>query len=186
MLFTIILWSLVLLFTILVIIVCLPVKLILTASTQPEFVVKVGLFRGFFPLIKVYDSKIRHQKKEEKVTSDHKAKDKKSGKSNRKKTVSIASMFKLFSELIAIFKIDDLLIQLEFGFPDPADTGHIYGQLTPFLYGMEFPNDWVIDARPDFGQARFLGVFNGSISFVPVMVFPPIFRFVWREYGSRS
>jgi hypothetical protein len=52
--------------------------------------------------------------------------------------------------LLAAFRFRRLHLSGRVGLPDPADTGVLWGHLTPFVYGLSGPGR-VIALAPDFG-----------------------------------
>lgn len=79
-------------------------------------------------------------------------------------------------------RIDRLRLRAVFGFDDPADTGQVFGLLTPLVYGL--PWERVdIGVEPDFDGRRFDGSAEISLHFTPIAVAWPVLRLgmmVWR------
>ena len=65
----------------------------------------------------------------------------------------------------------------------PAETGQIFGMLTPVLYGVSNLRKIDVRIRPVFDQAAFSGHAAMVISVVPAMLVPPFLRFGWASFG---
>lgn len=78
--------------------------------------------------------------------------------------------------------IDGLRLRATFGFDDPADTGEVFGLLTPWVYGL--PTE-LCDVRiqPDFDGPRFEGSAELSVHLTPVAVVWPAVRLALIVWG---
>jgi hypothetical protein len=80
--------------------------------------------------------------------------------------------------------IDALRLRATFGFDDPADTGEVFGMLTPLVYGLPAERcDFQI--RPDFDRRRFEGSAELSLHLTPLSVAWPVLRLVLLFWGMR-
>lgn len=73
--------------------------------------------------------------------------------------------------------LDRLRLRAVFGFADPADTGQVFGQLTPLVYGVPCAR-CEVQIEPDFDGPRFEGSADVSIHLTPLAVAWPILRLV--------
>ena len=81
--------------------------------------------------------------------------------------------------LIALRRIhlDRLSLRAVFGFDDPADTGQVFGQLTPWIYGV--PRERCdVQVRPDFDRKRFEGSAEVAVHLTLLAVAWPLLRLV--------
>ncbi|WP_413720663.1 DUF2953 domain-containing protein [Silicimonas sp. MF1-12-2] len=81
--------------------------------------------------------------------------------------------------LIALRRIhlDRLSLRAVFGFDDPADTGQVFGQLTPWIYGV--PRERCdVQVRPDFDGKRFEGSAEVAVHLTLLAVAWPLLRLV--------
>ncbi|MDJ1008119.1 MAG: DUF2953 domain-containing protein [Paracoccaceae bacterium] len=105
------------------------------------------------------------------------------GKSKRRRgrdRVSVRSIVELVSEVLARIRVRRLSVDGTFGTGDPAETGQIYGALTPAIYAAgAFPRA-EIALRPDFERACLRGAVAAELDVVPFALVPPLARFGWR------
>ena len=74
-------------------------------------------------------------------------------------------------------------MSVAFGLDDPADTGLIFGLITPAVYGLGSETCHV-SVEPDFSRRRFAGQAEVELEFTPVAVVWPAIRFglqLWRR-----
>jgi hypothetical protein len=131
-------------------------------------------FGGATPSIKVFDSA-------------RKAKPKKSRKKTRKqgkggklqRSFVIAEVPALIGRMLRTIRIEVLRLDAEFGLGDPADTGQVYGQLSPLI----FASPWQVNLRPDFGATCLRGTAFAQFRVVPIAFAWPLVGFGWRLFG---
>ena len=71
--------------------------------------------------------------------------------------------------------LDRLSLRAVFGFDDPADTGQVFGQLTPWIYGM--PREKCdVQVRPEFDGRRFEGSAEIAVHLTLLAVAWPLLR----------
>jgi hypothetical protein len=73
--------------------------------------------------------------------------------------------------------LDALRLWAAFGFDDPADTGQVFGQLTPWIYGLPCRR-CEIGIEPDFEGRRFEGRADLSVHLTPLAVAWPVLRLI--------
>ena len=94
--------------------------------------------------------------------------------------------FKVSFDLIGLLRaihVEQLIVDADIGFKDPADTGQVYGALTPLIWAIPPTSRFSVNVRPDFDQSTFSGRLDTTLSFVPVAFVPPIARFGWHAFG---
>ena len=90
---------------------------------------------------------------------------------------------RLIGDLFACLRFETADVDMRFGTGDPAETGQIFGMLTPVLYGVSNLRKIDVRIRPVFDQAAFSGHAAMVISVVPAMLVPPFLRFGWASFG---
>lgn len=141
-----------------------------------KWTLNVQPFGRFGPMVRVPKSK-----------TSKPAKTKKPSKSSRRhlrnpRQIAGAGI-RLGSDLLAAFHIRNFAIDVRFGCNDPADTGYIFGMITPLLYGTSGFQRVHMHADPVFETEVFEGRAMIDVSIVPIKLLPPIFRFGWQAFG---
>lgn len=98
---------------------------------------------------------------------------------SRKLRISPAAVARFLSEVVSVFRFRRLFLYLRFGCSDPADTGHVFGLLTPVLYGASCLPRTDLRIVPVFDRAALDGEAEFDVSFVPVALLPPVLRLGW-------
>lgn len=177
-------WGLLLLLLSVVLLVALPMRVALNGELGEvrRLRVTLGLLGGVVPSIALYDS--------DKPKRPRKNKEKK--KAQRRKllkgggSLGMATEFPtLLRELLQRVHLEKLHLRGRFGLGDPADTGAVFGMLTPLIYGLSGRRA-VIELRPDFGDVCLEGRLEAGIRLTPIAFVPPILRYVWRVFGPRQ
>ena len=75
------------------------------------------------------------------------------------------------------------MLDASFGCADPADTGEIFGLMTPFIYGTSGLSGVDMRLEPVFGEVGLRGRASLDLSFVPIALLPPAARFGWAVFG---
>lgn len=89
---------------------------------------------------------------------------------------------KIFRSLFKAFKFETGRLDLEYGLGDPADTGMLYGYMSPVSYVSPASGAFQFSAQPNFGDQVFHieGVVN--IVFKPAYLLGPIATIGWRLF----
>lgn len=82
---------------------------------------------------------------------------------------------------IARLHVDRLSLETRFGTGDPADTGRIYGWLTPLIYGIPRSSD-ALSIVPDFDRACLVANGEAAVHFTPVALGGPVIRLAWNVF----
>ena len=80
-------------------------------------------------------------------------------------------------------RVEACRLSVAFGLDDPADTGLVYGLITPAVYGLGSER-CEMSVEPDFSRRRFAGQAEVELRFTPVVVVWPAIRFglrLWRR-----
>jgi len=81
--------------------------------------------------------------------------------------------------------LDGLEVDGDFSLGDPAETGMLYGYLTPAIYGPR-SEKVRLNLRPDFGRARLSGTALAALHLTPGALAIPVIRYGWRVFVARS
>jgi len=160
-------------------VVVLPIRVLCTWQSDPakRAIVQLRPFGGAFPAIRVYDSTRKDAGKPEK--SAKKRETRRGGRGLRLRRITVADVTELFDRLIHAFQIEELHGVAEFGVGDPAETGQIYGQLTPLVYSTGSR----LQLRPNFTEACLRGDALLQFRVSPAGLIWPLVRFGWRVMG---
>jgi len=164
-----------------------PVKFRFFARSAPHplFRLEARAFAGLTPSLRIADTTRERRKK----SRNPKAADKKKSKKGRAMAKRAPAMLKAMPDLVAgllkTIHFERLDIDGEFGLGDPADTGQLYGRLTPLIYGTAGSRKISVALRPDFDTARLSGTIDAMLSVRPAALLPPAIRFAWRSFGSK-
>jgi Protein of unknown function (DUF2953) len=101
---------------------------------------------------------------------------------------------RLASALFRQTKLDELQLRAAFGFDDPADTGVVYGFLSPLL-AIAATRRLNVDCRPMFLESGLRGVLNATVHVRPLSVVgalvafllsPPVIRAMGSAWQARK
>ena len=81
---------------------------------------------------------------------------------------------KLILKIIKRIKIKAFNAVVRFGFPDPADTGSLYGLVVPLSILSNQKDAVNITLQPDFGNTRFEGELEFVARFIPLLILGPL------------
>lgn len=156
-----------------------PVKLTLSARTDPQYRVRITArgIGGMMPSILVYDS--TRAKRERKSKPERKRR-KPSRRSQGLRLVRAVP--RLVIDLLRPIRLERLDVDADVGLEDPADTGMLFGLLQPLRH-LPPLSKASIAVRPDFTRSVASGSVDAGISFVPAAFIPPGARFVWTLFG---
>jgi hypothetical protein len=91
-------------------------------------------------------------------------------------------------------RFEDVLLRVSFGFDDPADTGIVYGFLSPWLI-MATMRGWNVGCWPTFLEAGVTGKLQGTVRVRPLAVLgtiiafllsPPVLRAIRSAWRART
>lgn len=177
----VLIWGLVAVLLVLLLALATPLRLELNVSKEEavQFSAALRPFGRFGPRIALTDRK-------KKAKAKTKAKTKKPSKRSvwRVKPKRFAgAAIHLVSDLMGCVKFESAAVDVHFGLGDPAETGQIYGQMTPLIYGTAGMPRVNINVRPAFDRAVLSGQAALDISLIPLQILPPFVRFGWVAFG---
>ncbi len=163
-----------------------PVQIGCIARSAPtgRLMIVARLFGGLTPPIQIHDSiRQKARKKPPPPRREKKTSRSRQGMTSVRRAIAEPH---LLADLLKPIHIERLAIDADIGFDDPADTGQLYGLLSPLIHS-RLPSSAVsIAVRPDFSGSRISGEAIAEVSFIPVAFLPPAVRFGWRVFGPRS
>lgn len=172
------LWLLAGLALLLLLILCTPLRLHVwfNSGAASAIRVRIGLFGGLVPIPVTPGAGPKKPKKD-------KAKKKKKKKRGSGPNIPrlIRAGPRLISGLLHTIKIEKLRATVGFGFDNPADTGMVYGMLTPIERAIN-GHKTRIALHPDFDRAKLDGTGEFAARFTPVTILPPLFGFGWNVF----
>lgn len=80
--------------------------------------------------------------------------------------------------------VDRLSVDADFGLDDPAETGRLYGWVTPLIYGIRSPRI-ALGLRPDFTGPRLSGRAEAAMHLTPAALLGPVISFAWTVFVVR-
>lgn len=166
----------------------LPVRFAMTGEigTAARLRFTIGLLDGAIPALTVYDSAKpgkRRKEKPRKKKTDKDAKHRKvwKGKGSARMAGEVPTLLR---GLLRQVELEEFRFNGRFGTGDPADTGAVFGVLSPILYGFPARRRVSIALEPDFNEACLDGRLRAALRITPITLLPPILRFAWRAFGS--
>lgn len=155
----------------------------LSNSPQPVYRIDARFVAGLAPKVTILDSARR-------TTPAARKPKKNSDPTGRKSHVfgrpgRVAAITRFISGLIGAIQLRHLNLEIEFSLHDPADTGQIYGSLTPLQYGGWPAQGLSISLRPNFEHVCFYGKVDASVRVTAVSLMLPCIQFAWYAFGPR-
>lgn len=161
-----------------------PLRFELRASLgeAPAYRVAVRLFGRAGPRLTVVDSDRPRRKRPLKPGRKTR---RRAQKSVRDPARLLAAAARLLAELFSKLSVERLSLDLRFGVDDPAETGQIFGALTPFIYGTKGSGNVALTLEPVFDQAVLDGRAALDLHLTPARLILPLVRFGWAAFGPR-
>lgn len=175
----IILWVLVVLVILLPVLLLTPMRIEVSAATDqhPQLIVRARFFGGLAPSLRIVDSS-RKKPKQRKRKKRNTTRGRISGS-----PALVQNFVNLVTEILRKIHIDHLSLNAEFGLGDPAETGHVFGMMTPLLYGSSAQARNAVRLQPNFEQRCFSGELDAKLRFIPGSLALPVIGFVWSNFG---
>lgn len=159
------------------------------AGQTSRLVLDIRTLWGLSPRLRLVDTDRQREKKKKPKT---KTKREKKARKHWSPPGGRQAMWRLAQGLpdllrgeVAKIHLDTLELQGRFGTGDPADTGRLYGLLTPFIYGM--PRQTVALAiAPDFNHRCLEGGGVIALHLTPIALTFPVIRLLWDVYVRPS
>lgn len=188
---SIILWGLLGLLILLLVLLVSPVRLDIRAVAErhPYTVVRARLFGGLAPSLPIVDSRRKNPKKEKRKEKKKKAKKNAKSTAQTKRDrlkngpALVQDFVKMIGDILRKIHINHLSLRVEFGFDDPADTGHAFGLMTPLVYGSSALARSTVLLQPNFERRCFSGELDTSLRFIPISLVLPAIGFIWTNFG---
>ncbi len=97
----------------------------------------------------------------------------------------IRELLAVIGRMIRAFRVVHIYAEGSFGFDDPADTGVLYGYLSPLVYAGTGLPDVTLDLRPDFERAGLRGNLDALLEVTPIFLLLPAMNVGWRVIRAR-
>lgn len=164
--------------------ICTPFRIGIRVCSDPRLCTNVDIspFGGIIGRLPIFDSTKSKGRKRSEGTKPSKKKARRTRKKFSLMRVSFPDVLEFVAQLLGKFRLEDLTLRGEFGLNDPADTGQLFGQLTPLTYGFGCK----IDVKPNFENACWHGEASARIRVIPISLLVPVSGFVWRMIGPRT
>ncbi len=163
------------------VLVALPVRFAMTGElgTAARLRFTIGLLGGVIPAMTVYDSAKPEKPREKKPRKQPKRRKAWQGKGSAR---MVGEFPALLRGLLRQIELEEFRLTGRFGTGDPADTGAVFGMVSPLLYGIQTKRV-SITLKPDFNDACLDGRLRAALRITPIALLPPILRFAWRAFG---
>ncbi|MGJ8623103.1 MAG: DUF2953 domain-containing protein [Yoonia sp.] len=160
--------------------VLLPVYLALSWHSDPAkpSTVRLRVFGGLAPAIKVYDSTAKSTKQKP-AQKPRKRQRKPFGRRWKPHGDILAEALSMIGKLRDAVRFDALHLNAEIGLGDPAETGQLYGQLCPLIY----TTGGRVTVLPNFETSCLRGSALARLHFTLLGLIWPFVRFGWRLFG---
>ncbi len=159
----------------------LPVRFAMTGEigAAARLRLTIGLLGGAIPALTLYDSAKPGKPREKKTQKEPKRRKGWRGKGSARMAGEVPALLR---GLLRQIELEEFRLSGRFGTGDPADTGAVFGMVSPLLYGL--PTRRVsIALKPDFDEACLDGRLRAALRITPITLLPPILRFAWRAFG---
>lgn len=179
-------WIIVVLLMLLTLLVCTPLRVDLAFRSDPAVrsCIDVSPFGGAVGRIRVFDT--TRKKAAKKKTRDNEKARKKKERSRKKGGAlfkgAIHDLPHVVGQMIRTIHVETLNVHGEFGLNDPAETGQLYGQLTPLIYGF----GGKVSIQPNFHSSCLRGAAKARLRVIPIVFLLPIAGALWRMIRGRA
>lgn len=92
---------------------------------------------------------------------------------------------RLGADILHAIDLGEVMVDLRFGFDDPAETGEVFGKVAPLVYGLSNSRKIHVNVAPNFHQAALNGRAEMDLILIPAALFVPALRFGWSAFGPR-
>ncbi len=172
----------------LIIVLCVPLNIALNTDIygKPRLRMQIS---WFFGLVKKEMTTDREEPVEKKETTPKKKEvvpqKRRAGwrkASTLFKIIRIKGLLKntkdLIWDVLSSFGARNLVVDLDIGLGDPADTGLVFAFIGPVIPFLRFPFPHKINLRPSFRDELVLeGTARGKVRLLPVQLIPPLLKF---------
>lgn len=171
-------WVIAVLLVLLMLVVCTPMRVNLSFRSDPDLrsCIDISPFGGVVGRINVFDTTRKKSAKAER--KDWKKPPKRRERSRTKGGAvlgrAIRDLPHVVGQMIRTVHVEALNVRGEFGLNDPAETGQLYGQLTPLIYG----SGRTISIQPNFHSECLHCVANIRFRVIPIAFLWPLSGFL--------
>jgi hypothetical protein len=166
-------------------ILCTPVRVSaqFNSEAKPLLRFRVAIFGGLLPVFSTKRARVDAD-----ATKPKRPSAKKRRKTARMKIIAYAPHMaraapRFLCGIVRRIRLEAINADVAFGLPDPADTGALYGALTPIALLLE-SGKTSITLRPDFAEPAFKGRGYLAARFTPLALAPPALAFGWSVFIS--
>lgn len=167
-------------------ILCTPVRISaqLDSEGRPLLRIRITILGGLCPVFSTKRSRVDAD-----ATKPKRPSAKKRRKTARMKMIAYAPHMaraapRFLCGIVKRIRLDAVNADVSFGLPDPADTGALYGALTPIAVVLGNGKATSLTLRPDFSKPTFKGHGNMAARITPLALAPPAFAFGWAVFVS--
>jgi len=167
-------------------ILCTPVRISaqLDSEGRPLLRIRITILGGLCPVFSTKRSRVDAD-----ATKPKRVSARKRGKSVRRNMIAYAPQIaraapRFIGGIVRRIRLEAMSADVWFGLPDPADTGALYGALTPIALLLGRGKATSVTLRPDFTEAVFKGSGYLAARFTPIALAPPALAFGWAVFVS--
>lgn len=181
----IVVWALVAVLAVILLALVMPLRLELQVSreTALNFSAALRPFGRFGPQISLSDGKRKPKPSKKKPAKAERKKRSRRGFGKMQPMQFAQAAIRLVMDLISVVRVETATMDLRFGLGDPGETGQVYGQMTPLIYGTSGSSRVHVNIEPLFDRAALTGRAALDLSLVPMRLVPPFARFGWAAFG---
>ena len=175
----VVLWVLAGLVGLILAVLAVPVVVRVRATTEPRARLRVeaGPFRAWVPGVTLVDSAAPRKNPGSKEKKARPGGGGGPGKARLRRMLAAAP--DLVRGILSKFRVEHLRADAEFGTGDPAETGALWGALTPVLYAVPGGGGAGVSLRPVFDDRIFSGEVDVAVRVVPLSLAGPLLAFGW-------
>jgi uncharacterized RDD family membrane protein YckC len=175
---TIFLWVLGLAALLLLAVLSTPTDIYLRMKANPGVKLRVTarFFGGLTPLVNISGPTKKHTKTPAKTSKPKR-------RMKLRSSAILSAAVRLAQGLLRAVQIRSFKVEGAFGTGDPAETGEIYGALTPLIYGAGALPKLRIEVQPIFDRSHFSGEVTAGLRVTPIALLAPLLIFVWQVFG---
>jgi hypothetical protein len=165
---------------------CTPLRITVAFDTaaKPAFKFKMAVYGGLLPVVSTSGKRSRGS-----AAKTRRPAEPRSRQSSRLDNAGYARRMlrdgpRLICRIASRVKFETVDADISFGLPDPADTGMIYGMLSPVARLVGTAEHSSVSLHPDFNDAALDGHGRITARFTPAALIAPIFSFAWTVFFS--
>jgi hypothetical protein len=170
--------------TVILAVICTPIRIkaLFDTDEKPVANVRVAIFGG---LISIPMGRAGTANKKKNSAKNKNKKQKRTSRWTVDWRSGLQAVPRLISRLINQVNIEEVDAKIRFGFPDPADTGLIYGLTVPGTMWASDKDNIEFALQPDFERARLDGDGKFVVRFTPFLIIVPLIGFGWAVFAPK-